>query len=70
MPAIGEIVEEVLGINRKAINAVINEVSTFKNFICAGFGVSKESHRESTKNPLELAKAAWYQAQSAETNLL
>ena len=40
LPEIGEIVEEVLGVNRKVIKVITKTISTFKHFVCTGFGIS------------------------------
>ena len=39
---ISRIVEEVLGINRKAITLITKIIATLKYFICTGFGISEE----------------------------
>ena len=53
MPAIGGMVEGALGVNRRAINAIVTTVSTFKYFAGTGFGISKESHRGKCKKLIE-----------------
>ena len=42
IPSLGRIVEEALGVNRKAIKLLCNTVSRFKHFTCTGFGISKK----------------------------
>ena len=44
IPAIGGIIEEALGVDRKAINMITKTVLTFRHFVCTGFGISKESY--------------------------
>ena len=44
MPTIGRMVEEALGVDRKAITLITKTVETFKHFVCAGFGISEESY--------------------------
>ena len=44
MPKIGRMVEEALGVDRKAITLITKTVETFKHFDCAGFRISEESY--------------------------
>ena len=40
IPAISRMVEEALGIDRKAITLIAKTIATFKHFIYTGFGIS------------------------------
>ena len=44
IPEIGGIVEESMGVDRKAIQLITKTVETFKHFVRTGFGISKRSH--------------------------